>query len=420
MDSNIIVMISGPISLYIYQIHNTKYYLFGDEHGDKVPGSCTHKSYIDINILLHNWLTYNNAHAIKTDFYLEAYFIRKHHIMRNIKDPGWINTIRNTLTFCFTSDKLKCQYTPNVNVYRADVRGLEDEKILHIDPFLLKGHLSINDDTVYDSPFTDELLIILDMFINNYKSILDGMLLDHGFDEFISKFRTIYGHLAPYLTLHYGNIFDKMINLSVIKNGRRMYLIAAEMMKLPHDVKTCILDFIYERANDIITRIKLSYMDHDIIKVIDEFVLMSNLSMDAYVLSRLLRQKDRKEIIIYAGDYHIDDYNLFFRNYLDIEPILAIPHDNDRCLIIPDLNNYIDIYKFDEYIKHLEIMRFSDIPLDDIRDFLEYNGVSGENYEMAWDIIIKGDVEFAPRSVVEFMNAYNLWSRELIMCKMKI
>ena len=175
--------ISGIISCYIFQSYDKKYILFGDRHFNR-NGNCKEQGHLcdhfdgtfentysygsdctTIGALLHNWLTYNNDHNIKTDFYVESIYtkndrqhdqeylniiknrkINKYHIKPGtkksnnspFKDKSWLQLIPIIMYPCFIREKTGCPYYPNVHSHYIDVRLMDTiDGVINVNPFSL-------------------------------------------------------------------------------------------------------------------------------------------------------------------------------------------------------------------------------------------------------------------------------------------
>ena len=168
-----ITVISGPVSMYIYEYNNKKYYFFGDKHHGRAT-KCQEKGYkcdsfdysftnvksigsncSQMGVLLHNWFVYNNDHNIKTDFYLETFYTKENkrfneeenlqlinrrkqnntQIQTNdapFENKSWLELVSYIMAPCFIREKENCPYYPNVHAHYIDVRTLiinfSDEK----------------------------------------------------------------------------------------------------------------------------------------------------------------------------------------------------------------------------------------------------------------------------------------------------
>lgn len=67
---------------------------------------------------------------------------------------------------------------------------------------------------------------------------------------------------------------------------------------------------------------------------------MDDILMDVYAISRMLKMMmlySSKNIIVYAGGYHVETYRDFFRRYLDMKYITA-PKSGPRCLDLSEMD----------------------------------------------------------------------------------
>ena len=420
-----IVSLTDVNSLYIYEISNKKFFFFGDQHGSKSAGGCIGQcddfnynftagqyygtSCTSIGILLHNWFTYNNHHNIKTDFYLELGFTKEQDraaskkyidIIKDLREQNghqfdnisWGQLISYVMAQCFIRTKTACPYYPNVHGHYIDIRQLDTSIIsIYTDPFLL---YDIYEYLINNIPQTindlinlkNDFIVILSIIIDDYKEILDGVLQSDSFDDFIEKYTDMSTLFSKEIGTLYINKFANMTKISVIRNGKRMHRVAAELLKLRQQtpyIARLIEEFIYIKAKEYITEIK-PYFDNDvnILNTLDKFAYLDNppkgfliegglaflkifqkyvymlvplsaLSMDTYLLARMFLETQSTEIIVYAGSNHIEHYAQFFEEYLRIFNKIAVPSITDnRCLYIPDLPKYLPANMYREYVRN--------------------------------------------------------------------
>jgi hypothetical protein len=405
-----ITTISGIVSLYIYNYNDKKIYLFGDRHFSR-QGSCQEQGYkcdyfnptftktftyntecTTIGALLHNWLTYNNDHDIKTDFYIESFYTKENKRYSSQKfntiiqerkqqnitnsllikskntdfyNKGWLELMVDVLNPCLVKDKTQCPFYPNVHVHYVDVRVIETNELVEVTPYsksLLKQHIN-KVQTMSDFNIIKDHIVTLFDFLIYYHQIL--------FDVFFD----IYGYQNLKKLNHM--LFDEMdnsLNLLVVTrqiNGKNimMYKVAWELYKLSliqpdlaDYIKTFIINKGYKIINDIKNTYKydkLNLVDIDalneLINQYDDLLLeIQSLTMDAYTLARLFYQQDNDEMIIYAGNYHILTYVSFF-NAIQLEQFIAYPYQGNRCVTHYALPNYLNANIYRDYAinKHI-------------------------------------------------------------------
>jgi hypothetical protein len=388
-----IKIISGIVSCHIFEMNDKKYYLFGDRHFTR-SGNCKESGYLcdhfdktfsethtygssctTIGALLHNWLTYNNDHNIKTNFYVEAIYtkdvreddeaymniIKNRKLNKNnnesfgdkniknnnapFRDKSWLELIPIIMQPCFIREKGGCPYYPNVHSHYIDIRLLDTKE----------GNIGVNPFNLSLLPKVTNVLQYIQMLILNYKIILQDFLSPYGFEHFVNT-------TSVPDTIREEFIAD-IAQFTVIReiNGKRiqMYKAAWELYRLQlqnPQMAEQLSTFMYHRAdasiyliiNQFTRDIKGNVIDRKY--YIDEyrklFLDMESIIMDSYTLARVFLQEG-EEVIIYAGNYHIAAYKDFF-NYIHYPLLLSVNGDN--CLRIPKLPLYLDANKFREYV----------------------------------------------------------------------
>lgn len=379
--------ISGILSCYIFKWGNKKYILFGDRHFTR-KGNCKEQGYLcdhfdgtfentysygsdctTIGALLHNWLTYNNDHNIKTDFYLETIYtkndryhdqeyvniinnrkINKYHKNNDnnapFKDKSWLQIMSYIMNPCFIREKTECPYYPNVHSHYIDVRLMDTKDgVISINPFSLSLLYQVND-----------VLKYIYILIKEYKQILNSFLSPYGFTQFVNN------------TEIPENIREEFINnialFTVFReiNGKKiqMYKAAWELYRLKLINPTMavnITNYMYNSADYIINQIFIKFNNDITAGNIDRtyyikeysklFVDMESILMDSYALARIFIQEETNEIIIYAGNYHIQVYVDFFNQ---LQYPLLISGTGENCITIPNLPFYLDANKYRKYV----------------------------------------------------------------------
>jgi hypothetical protein len=380
-----ITTISGVISCYIFEMNDKKYYLFGDRHFSRT-GNCNEFGYLcdhfdksfekthtygasctTIGALLHNWFTYNNDHQITTNFYLEAVYTKdtlprfthftdiienrkKNDIIIEeehapFKDRSWLELMDVIRQPCFMQEKTGCPYYPNVHSHYIDIRIINTaEGLKHVNPF---SFVLLNK--------VSNVLEYIRMFILNYKIILDDFLSPYGFEHFVNNI-----DLPDEIREEF---IDNIAHFTVIKdiNGKKvqMYKAAWELYRLEQkdpELTEKLTTFMYRKAGAIIHYIIDRFTKDIKNNVIDRkyyiekysalFMDMEIIIMDSYTLARVFLQEG-SEIIIYAGNYHINVYVEFF-NYLHYPLLLSSVGNN--CLKMADLPKYLDANKYRTYV----------------------------------------------------------------------
>jgi hypothetical protein len=425
-----ITMISDLNSLYIFEIGERKFFFFGDQHDSKSAGNCSEKfgikcddynnKYSDgdfyggkctsIGILLRNWFIYNKDHKIQTDFYSEAAFTKSNArieygtitrtldrlkytdetIKHQFDDKSWLILINSLMEPCFVREKRSCPYHPYIHAHYTDVRKYDEEfDMSYADPFILydiREYLQENmpRDRKNLLIFRDELLIIMSIIIQDYREILDGIMQEEGFEQFLQKFHNMSNSFSRDFGKLYIRKFENMRKLTVVRDKKMMHRTAGEIYRLRKENKflaNLIEDFIYNKADELAESVKEHFneqidilnnfenigvvdMQYELIEIFSEFlgslVRLSALSMDAYLLARMFLQTESKEILVYAGSAHISHYAEFFNVYLGVQSKIGVPTnftnfddiDNlgNRCVQSNDLPKYLDANKYRTYV----------------------------------------------------------------------
>ena len=399
-------------SMAIFVMNDKKYFFFGDQHDSKSKGGCEekhhfhcddfdasfqHEKYYDsactsIGVLLHNWFLYNNDHHIQTDFYLEHAFTKE-----DVRDDqsitentSWLDLESYLMRDCLVRDKTNCPFHPYIHAHYVDIRKLAVKNETWVtNPFILNDVLVYLDD---NQPITrddvlsikNDILYFFKWMIIHTQRLMESMMTSHGFEALQNE----YDHLSDFSNALGPIIMTKIENsalLSVVRDGVTMHRVAAELQRLEQihpTIAKSIREFIHMKTEhykiiiqnqfDIITQYAntivdmlykkdtvsqrvLTYAYHQLKHIFsimaNEFVPLSALSMDAYLLSRLFLQTNSQEAIVYAGFTHIDHYVDFFQQYLVVQPVILIPHQQDnRCLYAAQLPHFIPVNKYRTYV----------------------------------------------------------------------
>ena len=370
-----ITTISGIVSCYIFSHSGKMYYLFGDKHYTR-RGNCKELGYqcdyfnntftktytygtqcTNIGPLLHNWFTYNNDHSIATDFYIELSYTKENErvthkyyndIIENRKTPfyyeeiapfqdkSWLQLTHYIMKPCFIREKTQCPYYPNVHVHYTDVRILEQEGEIFVNPF---------DITDFHHMEYVKLLIL------HYKIIL-GYLLDiDGYNRFLDKIHLIPEEIKDDL-VHNISLFT--VTREINGNNITMYKTAWELHRLEQSypmIAEKLRVYIQTEAEQIIQKVyntlKTQKMNYDLYN--DLLLDMQSLSMDVYTLSRVFIQNQSDEIIIYAGAYHIQFYVPFLQQ-CGFDLLTSVPYKKGQnCITMDNLPLYLDGNKYRQY-----------------------------------------------------------------------
>lgn len=326
--------ISG-LNMYVeYQLENKTFLFLGEYHGYRQ--GCQHNAY-HIDDWLADRLINNNNNKLITDVYVEKYFTK---LNKRRDKHGQSHLVNFTTKYnsCFVNYKNNCPFYPYVRLHYTDIRYIEDiDRIYIIDPFNLDYILyTLSSTNLFD------IIDIINLIINNYKNLL-VMLLDP------ALFTVILKKYINKNTNIYFDIFKDIDKYSVIKNGKKMSRIAANILKLKNKDKNLadkIVSYIYKKADVIMSKIKLPIKDNlvslenikmlnltfnDIYNLINDInvklISIGALLMDAYTLARMFNY-DSDEVIVYTGSSHINLYIDFFHS-INLIPNIQIINDQD-------------------------------------------------------------------------------------------
>lgn len=349
-----VTTISGINSMSIYIYNNTKYFFFGDIHGDNL-NNCDNKYHCDyfdytfkktisygsscttIGPLLHDWLKYNKKHGIETHFYLEKSYYDKNN---NDVFTALINRRKlnyyETMSTIFPDKMSWMELVKYLNIGEPiDIRFYNNERV---SPF----HLQF----LYKIDNQKEISNFIKIMLMNYKFILQSLLTTY--DDSLFKF--IFSKLSGNFKILYGKQIELM-NLMVINNDKKQHIIGktlSDLSLINPKMTQNIIEFIMLLAEVHMENI-LSNQDLDYYVAV--FSVLAAYTMDAYVLAKIFLDKINKinkmEVIVYAGAAHCEVYNLFFQNYLNVIPIYESSIINDqKCITFEQLPLYLDVNKY--------------------------------------------------------------------------
>lgn len=349
-------MISDVAILYFYIYNNKKYYFFGEKH-NATNSNCEYKynipcvdNCISIKTLLPNWINYNNNNNIYTDVYIELAY-------RSVKKPQTLST-RPILVV----DELLCNTYEYIKYEYIDIRSYGD--IRDIDPFLFETASMYFINTVSRRPkkylldFRQDLILLINLMIINYKDFVNAIVEPDGYQLLIKKWKYyIFNNPDVNYIFH---LKLKHLKLLTIKyNNNCVHQVANKIIELSNinkNLTTLIYKFInYVSINTInnivqdlnstpvlvfgtknITKNQLICNINNIFNwVKNSFLPLSAISMDTLLLCKLFLPSCSDEIIVFTGYQHIQNYVLFFNNYLGIKPVLEYPYKlNNTCIVL--------------------------------------------------------------------------------------
>ncbi len=387
--------ISGVDSFSLFNYNGKLYAMFGDIHY-QVNKNCDknyhcdyfnytfdkvktyHSSCTSILPLLYLWFLYNNAHAIKTDVYIEASFTKLdsydiqefEHLIETRKmvnaesfttippnnHTSWLQLAVLLFASCLTTDKTKCLFYPNVHMHYADIRFFNQLQNTPFDIAFLTNYTK----KLYLEDVSKDILLIIDTLFSHYEFILEG-IIGTKFDAMVEFLLSIpIQNIA--MKRDYHKLINKLNRGAVVREGKKMHRVAAELLKLKH------LNYpIYEKlikyinnfefdVSDYKKFLNLKNLENYILIMAHQFVVFESFTVDIYTLSRMFTQLDSSQIITYTGLYHHIYFSDFFKNYLHVQPLfeqfnvdLKTLKSTNQCISFNQLEEYINVNQFRNY-----------------------------------------------------------------------
>lgn len=326
--------ISGPVSLSYYEIPETrqKFYLFGDLHFSKEK-NCSGRNideYMEINDFF-DALTVLTHKTVDVILEQRDYFNLKNEIELDIKyyeklnvddlNTGYFEKIFEKYKDCML-DKTHCsEKYNNIRLHLVDNRI---------------GSQTFNGVMFY------HLTYIITILYKTYRDNI-GKLKDKNL-KYILKILEYYNNFIVNYS-HRNNINNERLKITRQINSIPNSFIREKLLNYKEE---CIqknektLDEINKRINKLILKINnyiktkdfsdLDYILQTIPKIYNKFVKFSVLYMDLYTLGRLFRdfklkheedleRKTMKNVILYVGQAHKANFDLFIQKYLGIQPV---------------------------------------------------------------------------------------------------
>ena len=258
--------IIGPINYTEYTIGDVSIGIFGEIHSFKVK-DCSSKIPQQKSILFHNFLdmVLRSNQSRLYDFYFEERFIDKKISKERfgVYDRGMFGYIEGLLESCLLFDKRSCDY-PNLRAHYVDIRDVTG----------LENFAKLYTETTTTPIVRHELIL---------KCIAD-----------VQRILTENKLVAKEIRKSYHG--DKIHEFAL-----------TEFEKIKHDLQ----DRIKRNENIYLGRVAMLYV----------------LIMDVYALARMFRYFDGqpvKNIVVYVGDAHADNYRKFINEYLLQTPTIKI------------------------------------------------------------------------------------------------
>jgi hypothetical protein len=372
-------MIGGPVSMHVLKSkkYNKNIIMFGDYHSIEKLG-CDDSVYLPEYI---RWLLKTNDKFF--DIFAETRYEYETKKMLSSNKYGMSGVINNFIKMfksCLIdlTDRKKCQETfPNARFHNTDPRSVlvtpENANILNL------GY-AIN-----------HMNNLISSNINNF--IID---VNSGkFDK--NNFKSFYQNIYPYLSFYNDKNVKYLIELGTINNDRSsIYMMLYEFRdkilnnsipnnkikknydKIPNElrnnIEVAIDTLIYEEIShyNLLSLKNLTIIKNDIdnyeelielkntIDMFDHYILkLYTMLMDLYLFSRIFRKfektksgnlesnPDANNIIILAGDFHIEVYKRAFL-YLDFESLFSVnitdklTDKSKKCIDIQNLPTELD------------------------------------------------------------------------------
>lgn len=381
--------ISGPVSYFIFHFGHTKFTFIGDVHFSK-EGSCDaecinldshfrapenkNAECYTIAAYLDGLFRFNNANGIKTNFFLESFFVKK-----NVKNTFLDKSRRrldqdeiNVENFLERRDNLailkvlfapdfRNSYLPNVGIHYGDIRMIitTSNKVNYTDPFLLIFESKVLErfhDYIRpsNSSALDKLIEFyqsVEFLIQNSVKIFEITLSRNNFDHLIRDLQEKVPNNA--FSDQIREILYMMKVASKVYQGVVMHRNAVQLIKLEQlgegVLSQIIANYSTDKANFLIKislddlRVWYNKMRGLLLGTIPQnqdvrimnflrslLGSLSSVSMDTYMLARMFRFQSQ-EVIVYAGSGHILSYAYFFREILRIIPATSI-ESKSRCI----------------------------------------------------------------------------------------
>ena len=327
--------LSGPVSLYYLKKNDQKIFLFGDEHFS-LDFSCGNKyKNIDfIKFLNSIFLTSDK----KIDFLVEAsynYIEMKDSKKKKIKlhQHSYLTKVIDYYVKkgCFLSDKTNCSKEyPHVRFHSVDFRFSylcnPVRKISEIEMYLIVLSIYL-DMSMKESFILKKLEKVMDKikYINTYKKL--EKQINKGL-ECIKIKKQI-------------NSCEPSIKAKILKYKKDAMNENSNRYKNDYDYNMRELHKIYLQKEKSFSYSILSIYVKTLFSII---ISVNCIVMDFYCLARLFRNyKDNndhtmmKNVIIYAGAMHIENYLLFLTKYMGFKLELGTQATEKRCLDISKL-----------------------------------------------------------------------------------
>lgn len=289
--------ISGTNSVYVYHYDGKKLLFFGDQHFDDHHDCKENLTIIDY---MDQLIINNHYDNIQTDYYIEFDYLIGDNIKidKSYDSKGSLYDIVNHYKKYLPNNKIN----KHNFIYPVDIRVVNDGKrVVEVDPFLYFS-FDVNKNLIKNIIDNDDI-IINGLFFNEYTKMIQFLKSIYT-DDLLIK-------------------IEYLNKLTVVKNGKRIHILSdllSKLLKLNIKIYNQVIQFMYYKLGQ--------YINYK-----NKLLALSSLSMDIYVLTKLLLS-DSQCIVTYTGYEHTMVYYEFF-NYINITPIYHYPYQHDRrCIVV--------------------------------------------------------------------------------------
>jgi len=382
--------LSGSVCYINHRFGNKTYHLFGDIHD--LPGVFDGYNYVDNNF---NKVIISEFNHQLDFFFLELanHFYENHRDLAFFIESAMVNIYENTYKEIRTSNVSKetknlirelrkespliwlrvlfspflneedHMYNPYVKFHNLDIRQrniYENNIIIYIINYVKDNIIPYLDQNeqmdTYElsEDYTYLLDHIKDLWINNgdvYLKYLNNILFSDSYyadtlsifkDSHLESLNIQFTH-GPHIireeisNVRKNNIIINSSNLADLLNSFFLNLYLQESIE--YKISTW-MSLYYQKFMDILSygfilENDMKFLYDKTTSLIRTLIPLLNLEMDIYTLPKIFNTTSDHNII-YAGNYHINLYNEFFKNILGLQPIMEIiNNDHDNILTIP-------------------------------------------------------------------------------------
>ena len=326
-NKNSKINLSGPISYSYYKLGDKNIHLFGDLHFS-LDNQCKEKSQDFIKYL-------NSKFNIdkEIDIFVEVPYDK---IERNNKNSFFkyfsnYITKETTKTYlekfykyfemngCFKRSKIECtKYYHNVRFHAADFRfSSKCTSATYL--FTLLNYMFILNSYVHQG--------IQDRIISNKYILIEKI-------DTLNKLLTIFNGVFKCKKMN-----DQLKKIDKIKREKIENYVRDKIKYFKESQKEYnkhikkIINY-FKSKNEINS---IFWISQSIEYVLSIVLNVNCLVMDTYLLSRMMKN-DFKNIVVYAGEYHINEYRYFLSKYMKFKREERGVPKNMRCIEIKDFN----------------------------------------------------------------------------------